>query len=313
MVPVAVVAAWIGLVERLAALWQRVTGRPGPPPPPDTNPGAMSRLPGTTRHRIPREGGGVGIGEGLAWAFVALVVVWFLATGWGCTPPRSGALKLANPPPVTLNTVQEVADYAALWAPCEACPKCPDSPEPAPVNPGGGVLPPPAPADPGNQVPPEAPPAPDAGATRDEIPFDSVRWSGGDPRGYKLTAGMSGLRIAGKLSGPATVCFDWSRPSWPNNGAPKPSDGNLWWIARIGGRWEGGVWEMTAPKFARHVCRQTEAKRGQPPMIQAHGPVAEWYPKHGEQVCQMVTTITRGGVPSNSPRERGPIVCGRWP
>jgi hypothetical protein len=172
--------------------------------------------------------------------------------------------------------------------------------------------------DPPGPTPPAPVPPPDPVPSdpRDAIPIDQVVWHDPSPVGYAVTATLSGVTISapGGTTGPITVCWDWSRPAWPTNGEPKPSDGNLWIIARLAdGRYHGGTWEMTAPKFLPHQCRTTEAHDGQPPFIQSDGPTAQWIPARGDQVCHLITTITRGGVPGNSPHERTPIVCGVWP
>jgi hypothetical protein len=160
-------------------------------------------------------------------------------------------------------------------------------------------------------IDPKAAPGPGPG---DAIPISSISFFDSSPAGFKVTATLShvGVDAPGGTSGPVTVCWDWTHPPW-NKYFGKDVTGNMWIIAKIDGRWCAGTWEMMAPKLDNHACRTTEARAGQPPFIQSHGPTAQWYPKSGEQIGHMISTITRNGIPAGSQNERTPIVMTTWP
>lgn len=159
-------------------------------------------------------------------------------------------------------------------------------------------------------IDPAAPPA----VPGDQIPISSVTFYDASPVDFKVTATLSNVLVDAPTggSGPVKVCWDWTHPPWPTYWE-KDVTGNMWIIAKIDGRWCGGTWEMMAPKLDNHACRTTEATAGQPPFIQSSGPTAGWHPKSGEQIGHMISTITRGGIPSGSPNERTPIVVTNWP
>jgi len=157
-------------------------------------------------------------------------------------------------------------------------------------------------------------PTPPPSNTGDAIPISSIKFYDSSPAKFKVTATLSHVSVnaPGGSSGPVTVCWDWTHPPWNTYGS-KSATGNMWIIVKINGQWSAGTWEWMAPKMDNHACRVTEALTGQPPFIQSNGPTAQWYPKSGEQIGHMITTITRGGIPSNSQNERTPIVVTTWP
>jgi len=163
-------------------------------------------------------------------------------------------------------------------------------------------------------IDPNAGPPPPGGNAGDAIPISSISFADPSPAHFKVTATLSNVSVNAPTggSGPVTVCWDWTHPPWNTYGS-KAVNGNMWIIAKIDGRWHAGTWEMTATKLDNHACRTTEAKAGQPPFIQSHGPTAEWHPKSGEQIGHMISTVTRGGIPNGSQNERTPIVMTTWP
>lgn len=150
------------------------------------------------------------------------------------------------------------------------------------------------------------------GNSADAIPATSVVWAYKDVTGWPVTADLKSATVT--LGSPApTICWDRSYPAtWPKDPNAGKIDASMWVIGKVGGQWYGSVWEGVVPGASQ--CSTTEALAGQPPFIQAGtAPINGWYPQHGEQVGFMVSTIARGGTPSNSPNERSQIVLVAWP
>lgn len=155
---------------------------------------------------------------------------------------------------------------------------------------------------------PEPSPTPDPA---DAVPIGDIVWHGGDPSGYKRTAQLTSVSISGARSGPCRICWAWKVPDWPEH--TKRVIGNAW-IGYKGedGKWHMGVWEMCRAEAS--VCRISEARPGQPPLIQAHGPIGTWYPASGALVLYMISTPTRGvDAAGDVTRERSNIVVTKWP
>jgi hypothetical protein len=155
-------------------------------------------------------------------------------------------------------------------------------------------------------------PAPAPAPTPD--PLDSYRWNGSaSPEQYPETAKLHAVRVSGGSTGPCVICWDWDDPHWRPYG-PKNVMGNAW-IGYFDGRvWQMGVWEMVKGSMVgSEVCRTSEAKAGQPPLVQAHGPISGWVPASGDKVRYMISTTTRGGVPAGSVVGKSNIVEGVWP
>lgn len=148
---------------------------------------------------------------------------------------------------------------------------------------------------------------------KDAIPIGEIVFSGGNPSGYKLTATMGTVTITGGTSGAVKICTTWTAPSpaWP--AYTKGVMGNDWiGFKDASGKVQMGVWEMSRGEAS--VCRTSEAKTGEPPLIQAHGPVGSWTPTSGAEVYYMRTTITRGSdAASDKRRERTQVVKAVWP
>ena len=158
---------------------------------------------------------------------------------------------------------------------------------------------------------PKAPPSTNPDAI--DLAKDAVWYGSASPADYPVSANLKAVRISGGLVGPCVICVDWDDPHWTPYGIKRVM-GNSWIGFKRDGRWHMGAWEMiTASMVGTNVCRTSEAMSGQPPLIQAHGPIAEWVPKHGEQIVYMQTTTTRGGVPAGSVVGRSQAIFGVWP
>lgn len=165
-------------------------------------------------------------------------------------------------------------------------------------------------------TPPPAPPPvvePPKPQPVDAIPIEQIRFNGGNPSGYKLTANLKSVSISGGdpggLTGPIVVASEWDIPKWPPH--TKEVIGNYWIIFRdVKGDYQAGVWEMARAK--NPWVRVSEAKRGEPPFIQANGPASKWMPFHGEKFWYMVSTPTRG-VDAGKGAERSNIIEGVYP
>ncbi|MFA5898030.1 MAG: hypothetical protein WC829_02835 [Hyphomicrobium sp.] len=188
-------------------------------------------------------------------------------------------------------------------------PPGPVVPAPAPQPPDNGA-PPPPPVD-GN---PGTPPDAGSGTGADAIPMSEVVFYGDNAAAvpsFRPTATLRSVRIAGDTTGPCVVCWTWDDPRWPGYG-PKNVMGNAWIMIYRDGKWRAGAWEMVRTDMVgANVCRTSEAKPGEYPLIQAHGPASEWTPRHGEEFGYMITTTTRGSL--SPARERSNAVVGRWP
>ena len=138
-----------------------------------------------------------------------------------------------------------------------------------------------------------------------DLPFDTAA---------PITATLTSVGI----TLPQSISWSWTHPPWVRwaNGAPSPDGviGTMWVVGRINGIWHAAGWEWLLPETSRST---TEAYPGQPPFIQTKcPPLNGWYPKSGEEVGFMVSTISPGwdGPPSSMQRaERSPIVVVRWP
>lgn len=149
-------------------------------------------------------------------------------------------------------------------------------------------------------------------SAKDAIPVTDVTWAYMDVTGWKATADLKSTTVT--LGNPApTICWNRTYPSsWPKDSNGGKIDASMWVIGKVGGKWYGSVWEGVVPGASQ--CSTTEALAGQAPFIQAGtSPINAWYPQHGEQVGFMVSTIARGGTPSNSPNERSQIITVNWP
>ncbi|HWR97700.1 MAG TPA: invasin domain 3-containing protein [Candidatus Methanoperedens sp.] len=149
-----------------------------------------------------------------------------------------------------------------------------------------------------------APPPP--GNVGDEIPISQVTWHHTSPEEFRVTAKLSNIQISG-----LTISWTWSQPGWPTRFTNNGVLGNMWVFARIDGRWHAATWEWLRSSTNRVTL---EALAGQPPFIQASdGTISAWYPKHGEKIGFMASTICRSGIPRGSPNERSPIRLTTWP
>jgi hypothetical protein len=153
-----------------------------------------------------------------------------------------------------------------------------------------------------------ATPAPAPAAYKDAIDPGSITWLHSSPADYRVTATLSDIRVYL----PQTIAWQWTHPAWPGTPTTPSVIGTMWVIGKVDGRWYGAGWEWLTENLSQAT---TEALPGEPPFIQtkAH-PLNAWYPRAGEEVGFLVSTITPSwsGVP-NSPNERSPIVTIRWP
>lgn len=147
--------------------------------------------------------------------------------------------------------------------------------------------------------------------TADAVPVADIVWHGGDPSGYKLTANLKGVKITGGSTGACTICWEWDVPAWPTR--TKGVIGNQWVAYRdSAGKWQAGVWEMVRAEASK--CRTSEAGDGEPPLIQAHGPIGSWTPTSGAEVLVMMSTPTRGAdAAGDVTKERSNVAKTVWP
>jgi len=151
------------------------------------------------------------------------------------------------------------------------------------------------------------------GNASDAIPAAEVTWAyAPGVGGWKVTADLTSTTVTDGNPAP-TICWDRTYPAtWPKDTKAGKIDGSMWVIAKVDGKWYGSVWEGVVP--GGHQCSTTEAMPGDAPFIQCGtAPINAWHPKSGEQVGFMVSTIARGGTPSNSPNERSQIITVNWP
>jgi len=155
--------------------------------------------------------------------------------------------------------------------------------------------------------------APSGGSSKDAIPASSVTWAYQNVSGWPIKAKLSNVTVSGGSSVAPTICWDRTYPaSWPGDPNGGSTDAEMWVIAKVGGQWYGSVWEGVL--VGNHQCSTTEAQPGQAPFVQAGtDPVNAWYPKSGEKVGFMVSTIARGAAAGNTPNERTQIVEVTWP
>ena len=281
----ALIGLWIAIADRAVALWERITRKKPPTDPTATAP-VTSAPDGTVFYRK-RPSTSV-VAKGGVIASLALLCI----TAAGCATFKASSLP-------------ELAKLCEIWVPCSAC---------DPITPCPPVIPTPCPPLPEPDPDPGPPPVVDDPPVEgDAVPLGDVTWHDADPSGYPITATLDQVTVVGGTTGPVRVCWWWSRPSWPQTPDGK-ADGNMYVIAKINGKWEGGTWEMTSPRFGTQVCRNSEAKKDEPPMIQSHG-LNDWIPVHGEKVCWVITTLTRNPqtIPVVGKRARTNAVCGLWP
>lgn len=145
----------------------------------------------------------------------------------------------------------------------------------------------------------------------DAVEISTVKFNGGDPSGYKLTANLKEVTLTGGSTGAVKVCWKWDVPSWPTR--TKSVIGNQWvGYKDSSGTIQMGVWEMI--RAEAEVCRTSEAKDGEPPFIQAHGPIGSWNPSSGNEVYFMQSTPTRGvDAAGDVTKERSQIVKVTYP
>jgi hypothetical protein len=161
------------------------------------------------------------------------------------------------------------------------------------------------------KLPKPKPPAP---PSLDAIPIDAVIFDHAFDRSAPIVATLSAIQIAL----PQTIEWLWTHPQWLRwaNGRPDPTGviGTMWIIAKIDGLWRAAGWEWLLPDTTRST---TEAHPGEPPFIQTKvGPTNAWYPRSGEEIGFMVSTITPswdGPPPHLQAPGRSPIVITRWP
>ena len=160
--------------------------------------------------------------------------------------------------------------------------------------------------------PPPTPPAPVP--SPDAIPIQQIVFDLPFNTAAPITATLANVVI----TLPQTIEWSWAHPEWVRwaNGAPSENGviGTMWVMARINGIWHAAGWEWLLPETSRST---TEAYPGQPPFIQTKvPPLNGWYPKAGEEIGFMVSTISPAwdGPPASMQRaERSPIVVTRWP
>lgn len=180
----------------------------------------------------------------------------------------------------------------------------------------------PVPPPPTPPKPTEDPPVPVSGL--DVVPMSDCVFYGGDPSKYPIMAQLTKVEVRGTpvtgwkkwfrwgYRGQATVTVEWIPPAkkWPKlTGGVVGND----WIGVRGkdGLWHCGVWEMTRGEDI--VTRLSEAEPNQPPFVQAHGPVANWCPRPGDEYVYMRSTVTRGtDAARERVHERTQIVKGVW-
>jgi hypothetical protein len=151
-----------------------------------------------------------------------------------------------------------------------------------------------------------------SGSSKDAIKASDVTWAYQDVSGWKVTANLTSVTVTDGFPAP-TICFARDYPStWPKDPNAGITDGEMWVIAQIGGKWYGSVWEGVLVGGSQ--CSTTEAQPGQAPFVQAGStPVDTWVPKSGEKVGFMISTIARGAAPSPTPNERTQIKLVTWP
>lgn len=148
------------------------------------------------------------------------------------------------------------------------------------------------------------------GTSLDAIPVSEITWDGDqNPSTWTPVTKIDSIDIQNATSSAPTICWNWTQPaSWPLKDGK--SCGNNWIIVKINGVWHATPWEHL-PK-GDSVCRTTEALGGQPPFIQGYGPIASWYPKTGEEVGFMNSTIARGDRLPGTPYERTYVYKTTW-
>ena len=139
-----------------------------------------------------------------------------------------------------------------------------------------------------------------------------VTWAYQNVSGWKVTAKLTGVTVTNGSPAP-TICFTRDYPAtWPKDPNAGITDAEMWVIAKVDGKWHGAVWEGVLVGGSQ--CSTTEAQAGQAPFIQAgSAPVDSWFPKSGEKVGFMISTIARGAAPSPTPNERTQIMLVTWP
>jgi len=143
------------------------------------------------------------------------------------------------------------------------------------------------------------------------INIGEVTWLSDSPAVFVQTATLKNIEVIPN-NGPTTISWSWTHPDWPVIFPETGVGGNMWVFAKINGKWFATVWEwLRVNPMTTRV--QAEAKPGQPPFIQSkQSPISEWYPKSGEQVGWMVSTVCRPSC-TGVVRARSAIVTTRWP
>jgi len=146
--------------------------------------------------------------------------------------------------------------------------------------------------------------------TQDAIPVDQIVWEGNaNPSNWTAVVKLDKMEIQNSNYYAPTLCWSWNQPNWPYKDGK--SLGNNWIMFKINGVWHATPWEHL-PQGQR-VCRQTEARGGQPPFIQGYGAIASYHPQQGEDVAFMNSTIARGSQGGYSnPKERSYIYMTKW-
>lgn len=288
--------AWIALRSALAALipdvvqtvWGKIKGGKGSAASTATAAGGadQSSAPASTGSTAAPKPLNPGDTPGAGAAILLLALAGALAVG-GC-----GTFQ----PAFKASTTTELKALCDKYAPCDPCPGAPAE------HPTGST------------TPVEPTPTPQPAATGDAIPLSSITFDHLFNRSAKITATLSGVTV----TLPQTVAWTWTHPAWVRWAGFRRDDagicGTMWVIARIDGAWRAAGWEWLLPDTSRST---TEANPGEPPFVQTKAPPTNaWYPKAGEQVCWMVSTVTGswdGPPESVQPPERSPIVCTTWP
>jgi len=146
--------------------------------------------------------------------------------------------------------------------------------------------------------------------SKDAIPVTEIIWEGNDtPTLWTPVVSIDKMEIKNSTHYAPTICWTWDQPDWPYK--DNKSLGNNWIMFKIDGAWHATPWEHLPA--GDHVCRQTEARGGQPPFIQGYGPIARYQPKQGEDVGFMNSTIARGSQGGyNNPHERSYVYMTKW-
>jgi hypothetical protein len=149
-------------------------------------------------------------------------------------------------------------------------------------------------------------------SSRDAIDPTTVKWLIGQPLSMTVSNSVDFKITSFTDHDTPTICYKANTPSWYGDSSGI-TNGSLYVIINENGTWYGAGIEYNLSGTDGR-CSTMENYAGEPPFIQGKiAPVSTTYPKSGDTVYFMLTTLIPEWQGGAGPQERSPIVKAIFP